>query len=96
MTVAEVAEYLSLDPQTVSRKAQNRELPAFKVGNRWRFDRADIDRWIVEQKNNVGDFSVRVDRIWEKIRVKADRSGLTKQSVSGLLSKIRSRGGSTW
>ncbi len=96
MTVGDVAEYLSLDPQTVSRKAQTGELPGFKVGNRWRFDRDDIDRWIVGQKNNTGELSVRVDRIWEKIRSKAERSGLTRESVPDLLSEIRSEGGSTW
>lgn len=96
MTVADVAEYLSLDPQTVSRKAQADELPGFKVGNRWRFDKDDIDRWIAGQKNNAGELSVRVDRIWEKIRLKAERSGLTKDSVSDLLSEIRSKGSSPW
>lgn len=96
MTVADVAKYLSLDPQTVSRKAQGGELPAFKVGNRWRFDRDDIDRWIVEQKNNTGELSARVDRIWEKVRSRAERSGLTKESVPDLLSEIRSNGGSAW
>lgn len=41
-----VAKYLKLDPQTVSRKAQKGELPGFKIGNRWRFRREEIEQWI--------------------------------------------------
>lgn len=96
MTVAEVADYLSLDPQTVSRKAQNGDLPAFKVGNRWRFDREDIDRWIGEQKRGRDDVSIRVERIWEKIRLRAEKAGLSAGSVPELVSDVRSRGDNKW
>jgi excisionase family DNA binding protein len=91
MTVGEIAEYLSLDPQTVSRKAQSGELPAFKVGNRWRFDREDIDKWIREQKKGGGDFSIRVERVWDRIRQRAERAGLKTASVQGLISEMRSK-----
>lgn len=47
LTIKEVARYLRLDPQTVSRKAQRGDLPGFKVGNRWRFRKEDIDRSIL-------------------------------------------------
>lgn len=46
MTIREVARYLKLDPQTVSRKAQKGQLPGVKIGSRWRFRREEIDRWI--------------------------------------------------
>jgi len=96
MTVGEVADYLSLDPQTVSRKAQAGDLPAFKVGNRWRFDRDDIDRWIGEQKRGNDDLSIRVDRIWEKIRLRAEKAGLSAASVAQIVSEVRSEGNDKW
>ena len=46
LTVSDLARYLRLDPQTVSRKTQRGEIPGFKVGNRWRFRREEIDRWL--------------------------------------------------
>lgn len=38
LTVKEVAEYLRLNPRTVSNKAQCGAIPATKVAGRWRFD----------------------------------------------------------
>jgi excisionase family DNA binding protein len=96
MTVNEVAGYLSLDPQTISRKAQSGQLPAFKVGNRWRFDREDIDRWIVEQKQGSNDLPARVERVWSRIRQRADRSGFAVDAIPELIARIRSEAGSRW
>ena len=96
MTVNQVADYLSLDPQTVSRKAQSGQLPAFKVGNRWRFDRDDIDRWIVGKKQGGNDLSTRVGRVWARIRRRAERSGLAPDSIPELITEIRSEAGSRW
>ena len=50
MTVREVAAYLSVAEKTIYRLAQKGELPGFKVAGAWRFQRADLDRWIDEQK----------------------------------------------
>ncbi len=43
MTSEEVAEYLRLDIQTVSRMAARGDLPAVKVGREWRFKKEYID-----------------------------------------------------
>ena len=50
MTVREVAAYLSVAEKTIYRLAQKGELPGFKVAGAWRFQRADLDRWIDQQK----------------------------------------------
>ncbi len=44
LTIKEVARYLKLDPQTVSRKAQRGDLPGVRIGNRWRFKKEEIER----------------------------------------------------
>jgi len=48
-TVEEVAEYLQLDRQTISRMAQRGELPAVKVGRVWRFKKEILDTFLDEQ-----------------------------------------------
>ncbi|MBV8137191.1 MAG: helix-turn-helix domain-containing protein [Deltaproteobacteria bacterium] len=45
MTVTEVAEYLHVHPSTIYRLLRKREIPAFRVGSDWRFNRESIDDW---------------------------------------------------
>ena len=54
MTVAEVAESLKVDKSTVYRLIRDREIPAFKVGADWRFDKGAIEKWLVEQQLQGG------------------------------------------
>ena len=46
MTLREVADYLQLSKDSIYRLAQSGRIPASKVGNRWRFKRERIDRWM--------------------------------------------------
>ena len=55
LTLEEVAEYLRLTPQTIYKWAQERRIPAVKLGKEWRFRRSILDRWLDEQM--VGDDS---------------------------------------
>ena len=50
LTVKELSEYLKLNEKTAYRLAAKGEIPGFKVGGSWRFNKADIDQWIQEQK----------------------------------------------
>lgn len=50
MTVREVASFLSVDEKTIYRLVQKGELPGFKVAGAWRFQRADLQRWIDVRK----------------------------------------------
>ena len=52
MTVREVATFLNVDEKTIYRLAQKAELPGFKVAGVWRFQRADIQRWIDARKGS--------------------------------------------
>lgn len=54
MTVANLAEYLQLDEQTIYKKVEVGELPAIKVGGVYRFRKADIDRWLDTQQTKKG------------------------------------------
>jgi excisionase family DNA binding protein len=48
MTVEEVAAYLRLKPQTIYKWAQEKRIPAAKLGKEWRFRRSVVDRWLDE------------------------------------------------
>ena len=54
LTVENVAEYLRLHPSTVYRLLKGKQLPAFKLGREWRFNRESIDRWRARAERNRG------------------------------------------
>jgi excisionase family DNA binding protein len=49
LTIDEVAEYLRLTPQTIYKWAQEKRIPAVKLGKEWRFRRSIIDKWFDDQ-----------------------------------------------
>ncbi len=53
LTVAEVAEYLRINPQTVYRKAKAGEIPAMRIGRAIRFRRTELDAWLKSKEHEV-------------------------------------------
>ena len=51
LTASQVARYLSVDRFTVYRLVAQGKLPAFKVGNQWRFKRQMVDAWLIKNSN---------------------------------------------
>lgn len=49
LTLEEVASYLRLTPQTIYKWAQEKRIPAVKLGKEWRFRKSIIDRWLDDQ-----------------------------------------------
>ena len=49
LSVKEVAEYLNVKPVTVRRRANSGEIPSIRIGNRIRFDKQQIDRWLLSK-----------------------------------------------
>ncbi len=47
MTLEEVAAYLRLKPQTIYTWAQQKKIPAAKLGKEWRFKKSIIDEWFL-------------------------------------------------
>ena len=45
MTLEEVANSLKLKPQTIYSWAQDKKIPAVKIGKEWRFKKTIIDAW---------------------------------------------------
>jgi excisionase family DNA binding protein len=57
MTVEEIAVYLRLTKRTIYRLLKKGTIPAVKVGNKWRFDRNVIDKWL---QPKMGEDRVRI------------------------------------
>lgn len=53
MTIKEVADYLKVNERTIYRLAASGELPAFKVGNSWRFKNTELEQYIAAQHNRA-------------------------------------------
>jgi len=47
MNIAEVASYLRRSEWTIRQWAQKQRIPAHKVGQRWLFNRVEIDEWVL-------------------------------------------------
>ena len=48
MTLEEVARYLKVKPQTIYTWAQEKRIPAAKLGKEWRFKKSMIDKWFLD------------------------------------------------
>jgi excisionase family DNA binding protein len=55
LTALELASFLRIHPTTVYKLAKKGELPAFKVGGDWRFNRTSIEKWLESRKNQFPD-----------------------------------------
>jgi len=53
MDIRQAAEYLGISGDTLYRYASEGFVPAFKLGNRWRFRKALLDGWM-DEKSGVG------------------------------------------
>ena len=54
MDIRQAAEYLGISGDTMYRYASEGFIPAFKLGNRWRFKKSKIDEWM-EEKSVAAD-----------------------------------------
>ena len=48
---AQLAEYLNIKTVTVQRKAAKGEIPSVRIGNRFRFDKQQIENWLQQNAN---------------------------------------------
>jgi excisionase family DNA binding protein len=53
MDIRQAADYLGISADTLYRYASEGFVPAFKLGNRWRFRKSLLDAWM-DEKSGVG------------------------------------------
>lgn len=51
LSTSKLSRYLDMTPVTIRRKAQSGVIPSIKIGNRLRFDKQQIDKWLLEKSN---------------------------------------------
>jgi excisionase family DNA binding protein len=64
-TVAEIAEYLRVEPRTVYVWVREKGMPARKAGDELRFDPDEVDRWTIRDRET--------EKTIEKARVRVIR-----------------------
>jgi excisionase family DNA binding protein len=56
MDIRQASDYLGISPDTLYKYASEGFIPAFKLGNRWRFKRSRLDEWMDHQSSrNAAD-----------------------------------------
>jgi excisionase family DNA binding protein len=51
MDIRMASDYLGISPDTLYKYASEGFVPAFKLGNRWRFKRSRMDEWMDAQSS---------------------------------------------
>ena len=51
MDIRQASDYLGISPDTLYKYASEGFVPAFKLGNRWRFKRSRMDEWMDQQSS---------------------------------------------
>jgi excisionase family DNA binding protein len=54
MNIRQASEYLGVSPDALYKYVSEERIPAFKLGNRWKFKKTILDSWM-ERKSSVGD-----------------------------------------
>jgi len=53
MNIRQASHYLGISPDTLYRYVCEGEIPAFKLGNRWKFKKTILDRWMERKMSQV-------------------------------------------
>ena len=53
MTLRQASEYLGISPDTLYKYLSQNKIPAFKLGNRWRFKKDLLDRWMEKKSEHT-------------------------------------------
>ena len=63
MGIREASEYLGVSPETLYKYVYEEKIPAFKLGNRWKFKKTVLDRWMEKQSTQREEGARRKGRI---------------------------------
>ena len=58
MNIRQASGYLGVSPDTLYKYVSQDKIPAFKLGNRWKFKKALLDRWM-ESKSSWGEVTLK-------------------------------------
>lgn len=55
MNIKEASQYLGISPDSLYKYVSLERIPAFKLGNRWRFKKTVLDEWMELKSRNSGN-----------------------------------------
>jgi excisionase family DNA binding protein len=53
MNIRQASQYLGVSPDTLYKYVGEQRIPAFKLGNRWRFKKSKLDQWMEEKSSEM-------------------------------------------
>jgi excisionase family DNA binding protein len=53
MNIRVASQYLGVSPDTLYKYVGEQSIPAFKLGNRWRFKKSRLDQWMEEKSSQM-------------------------------------------
>jgi len=53
MNIRQASQYLGVSPDTLYKYVGEQKIPAFKLGNRWRFKKSRLDQWMEEKSSEM-------------------------------------------
>jgi excisionase family DNA binding protein len=53
MNIRQASDYLGVSPDTLYKYVGEEQIPAFKLGNRWRFKKSRLDQWMEDKSNQI-------------------------------------------
>jgi excisionase family DNA binding protein len=53
MNIRQASQYLGVSADTLYKYVGEQKIPAFKLGNRWRFKKSKLDQWMEEKSNQT-------------------------------------------
>ena len=53
MNIRQASHYLGVSPDTLYKYVGEQKIPAFKLGNRWRFKKSRLDQWMEEKSSQM-------------------------------------------
>jgi excisionase family DNA binding protein len=53
MNIRQASQYLGVSPDTLYKYVGEQKIPAFKLGNRWRFKKSKLDQWMEEKSSHM-------------------------------------------
>jgi excisionase family DNA binding protein len=78
MDIRMASDYLGISPDTLYKYASDGFVPAFKLGNRWRFKRSRLDEWM-DQQSSQGAHSRKAESHQDVVHPRKPQSVVPRQ-----------------
>jgi len=81
MDIRQASDYLGVSPDTLYKYASEAFIPAFKLGNRWRFKKSRLDEWMDQQSGIAPGPVPKIVRPRQKKPVRGARAAARRAAV---------------